>query len=67
LVGYTDPIDLVKKFGRGWFFREGNDAELPIFERYARGAVCTHLFTGERYKYHDEEFINDPSDDEAAR
>lgn len=68
LVGFTDPINLVEKFGNtSWMFKEGREATLPIFENFVRGATCTNLFTGERYKYVDEEFKNDPTDDVISR
>jgi len=31
LIGFTDPIDLVKKFGTNWMFRDGPHAEARIF------------------------------------
>lgn len=62
LVGYTDPIDPVKKFeSPDWLFREGPDALLPIFESYAGGEMCTNLFTGKRYPYPDEVINVEPT------
>ena len=54
LVGYSDKIDLVAKFGTGWMFRDGQNALRDIYDYYARDLMCTHLFNGSRYRYIDE-------------
>lgn len=54
LVGYSDPIDLVEKFGMEWMFRAGENALQDIYDQYARNIICTHLFNGSRYPYIDE-------------
>jgi hypothetical protein len=55
LIGFTDPIDLVKKFGTNWMFRGGEHAEARIFNRYVSDAICTNIFSGKRSPYY-----NDP-------
>lgn len=55
LVGYTDPINLVEKFkSTDFLFRDGRDAEAFIFNKYVRNEMCTSIFTGRRYRYHDD-------------
>ena len=54
LVGYSDKIDLVEKFGTDWMFRAGEKALQDIYDYYARDLMCTHLFNGSRYRYIDE-------------
>ena len=49
--GYTDPMDIVKIFGTGWFFRRGDQALMDLYTVYTQGAVCTHILTGGRYPY----------------
>jgi hypothetical protein len=53
MVGYSDKIDLVAKFGTDWMFREGENALQDIYDNYARNLMCTHLFNGSRYPYVD--------------
>ncbi len=54
LVGYSDIIDVVAKFGMGWMFREGKHALDDIYHNYAKNLMCTHLFNYKRYRYIDE-------------
>lgn len=54
LVGYSDKIDLVEKFGTAWMYRGGKNALQTIYEQYAKSLTCTHLFNGSRYAYIDE-------------
>jgi len=54
LIGYSDPIDLQKKFGLEWMFRKGENALQDIYDYYARDLMCTHIFNGSRYPYIDD-------------
>ncbi len=51
VIGYSDPVDLVKKFGTGWFFLPGETALKYLYDHYMDGVMCTPVFTGERYPY----------------
>lgn len=53
MVGHSDKIDVVAKFGTDWMFREGKNAVQDIYDDYARNLMCTHLFNGSRYPYID--------------
>lgn len=49
--GFSDPINLVKKFGIGWFFLPGNNAIEYLYKHIADNLTCTNIFTGKRYPY----------------
>ncbi len=49
--GFSDPIDLVDKFGTEWFFLPGDDALEFIYDHITDDIMCTSIFTRERYPY----------------
>lgn len=49
--GFSDPIDLVKKFGTGWFFLPGDNALEHIYDHVTENVQCTSIFTKARYPY----------------
>lgn len=51
MVGFSDPIDLVKKFGTDWFFLPGDFALQHLYDTFTSGVMCTNVFTEERYPY----------------
>lgn len=55
MVGFSDPVDLVVRFGVRWFFLNGDNALKYLYSRVAENVMCTHIFTGKRYLYPPEE------------
>ncbi len=51
VIGYSDPIDLVNKFGREWFFTSGSRALQHIYDNFTEHVYCTSLFGNKRYLY----------------
>lgn len=55
MVGFSDAVDLVEKFGVNWFFLPGDTALEYLYDHVADNVMCTHIFTGNRYPYPPEE------------
>ncbi len=63
LIGFSDPIDLVAKFGGyDWMFNEGPSALWLVFQKYADDLICTHLFNGSRFPYPPEDLSGNAND-----
>lgn len=54
MAGFCQPIDLIKKFGTGWFFQKGKNALKHLYDTYTNGLVCTDIFTKRKYAYPEE-------------
>lgn len=51
MVGFSDPIDLVERFGTQWFFLQGNNALDYLYDHITDNVMCTNIFTDKRYVY----------------
>ncbi len=51
VIGYSDPINLVEKFGTKWFFMPGETTLKYLYDHYMDNIKCTKVFGGERYPY----------------
>ncbi len=54
MVGFCQPIDLIKKYGTGWFFQKGKTCLKYVYDTYTEGLVCTDIFTKRKYAYPEE-------------
>ncbi len=55
VIGYSDPIDLVKKYGTEWFFARGNAALKHLYDTFTEDVLCTRMFSNYRFPYPPEE------------
>jgi len=55
VIGFSDPIDLVKKFGTGWFFARGDNALEYLYDHFTEDVLCTRMFSSCRFPYPPEE------------
>jgi len=51
LIGYSDPIDLLPKFGINWFFLKGDNALQNLYDHFTDNVMCTNYHTHERFLY----------------
>jgi len=51
VIGYSDPINLVEKFGTNWFFLEGDFALKNLYDHFTDNVWCTKIFNNERFLY----------------
>ncbi len=51
VIGYSDPIDLVKKFGTEWFFARGENALKNLYDHFTDDVMCTRMFSNYRFPY----------------
>jgi hypothetical protein len=55
VIGFSDPIDLVKKFGTEWFAVRGNNALENVYDHFIDDVMCTRMFSSHRFPYPPEE------------
>ncbi len=51
VIGFSDPIDLIKKFRTDWFFARGDDALKNLYDHFTNGVMCTRMFSNYRFPY----------------
>lgn len=55
VIGFSDPIDLIKKFGTDWFFARGDTALENLYDHFTDDVMCTRMFSSYRFPYPPEE------------
>lgn len=55
VIGFSDPIDLIKKFGTDWFFARGDNALKNLYDHFTDNVMCTRMFSNYRFPYPPEE------------
>jgi hypothetical protein len=55
VIGFSDPIDLIKKFGTSWFFTRGKNALKDLYDHFTDGVMCTRMFSNYHFPYPPEE------------
>ncbi|MBI3366293.1 hypothetical protein HY041_01525 [Candidatus Roizmanbacteria bacterium] len=57
VIGFSDPIDLVEKFGTKWFFARGNNTLKNLYNHFTDGVWCTRIFSDQKFLYPPEEKV----------
>lgn len=58
VIGYSDPIDLVEKFGSRWFFLTEENALKHLYDHFVDSIYCTRIFSNERFPYPPEALLD---------
>jgi hypothetical protein len=51
MIGYSDPINLIERFGTNWFMLPGDNALEYLYDHITDNVYCTNLHTFNRYPY----------------